>query len=86
MREIYYQIIIGSEEAENYAEYMLKNENELSPIINKYRNKSRKARYLDFNQGVDGRKINDENMEQLARLAIKPLRIAFDDIRLKDKY
>ena len=25
-------------------------------------------------------------MEQLARLAIKPLRIAFDDIRLKDKY
>ena len=45
-----------------------------------------KARYLDFNQGVDGRKINDENMEQLARLAIHPLRIAFDDIKLKDVY
>lgn len=32
------------------------------------------------------RKINDDNMTQLARLAIKPLRIAFDDIKLKDTY
>lgn len=48
--------------------------------------KTPKARYLDFNQGVDGRKINDDNMTQLARLAIKPLRIAFDDIKLKDTY
>ena len=84
--ETFFQIVLGAEETDNYAEYMLEHEDELSPIINKYRNKSRKARYLDFNQGVDGRKINDDNMEQLARLAIKPLRIAFDDIRLKDKY
>lgn len=28
----------------------------------------------------------DDNMTQLARLAIRPLRIAFDDIKLKDKY
>lgn len=48
--------------------------------------KTKKARYLDFNQGVDGRKINDENMAQLARLAIRPLRIAFDNIALKDIY
>jgi len=34
----------------------------------------------------DGRRINDENMAQLARLAIRPLRIAFDDIKLKDVY
>ena len=51
-----------------------------------YRSKAKKARYLDFNQGVDGRKINDENMTQLARLAIKPLCIAFDDIHLAEKY
>lgn len=85
-RNIYLQVVIGAEETDNYADYMLEHEDELSPIINKYRSKTCKARYLDFNQGVDGRKINDENMEQLARLAIKPLRIAFDDIRLKDKY
>lgn len=59
---------------------MLEHEAELTPIIEKYCSKTAKSRYLDFNQGVDGRKINDENMAQLARLAIKPLRIAFDDI------
>lgn len=86
MLETFLQIVIGAEDAEDYAQYMLDNDKKLSPIIEKYRNKAQKARYLDFNQGVDGRKINDENMEQLARLAIRPLRIAFDDIRLKDVY
>lgn len=86
MLETFLQIVIGAEDAENYAEYMLAHETELSPIIEKYRRKASKARYLDFNQGVDGRKINDENMEQLARLAIRPLRIAFDDIKLKETY
>ncbi len=84
--DTFLQIVIGAEDAEDYAEYMLMHEGELSPIVEKYRRKTKKARYLDFNQGVDGRKINDWNMEQLARLAIRPLRIAFDDIHLKDTY
>ena len=84
--DTFLQIVIGAEEAEDYAGYMLKHEDELSSIVEKYRSKTPKARYLDFNQGVDGRKINDDNMTQLARLAIKPLRIAFDDIKLKDTY
>lgn len=86
MLETFLKVVINAEDAEDYAQYMLEHEEELSPIIEKYRNKAKKARYLDFNQGVDGRKINDENMEQLARLAIRPLRIAFDDIHLKDVY
>ena len=86
MLEKFLQIVIGAEDVACYADYMLEHEQELSPIVEKYRSKSAKARYLDFNQGVDGRKINDTNMAQLARLAIKPLRIAFDDIKLKDKY
>lgn len=84
--DTFLQIVIGAEDAEDYAGYMLEHEYELSPIVEKYRSKAPKARYLDFNQGVDGRKINDDNMTQLARLAIKPLRIAFDDIKLKDTY
>lgn len=86
MLDTFLQIIIESEDTEDYAEYMLEHEKELTPIVEKYRSKTPKARYLDFNQGVDGRKINDDNMTQLARLAIKPLRIAFDDIKLKDTY
>lgn len=86
MLDTFLQIVIGAEDADDYASYMLEHEEELTPIIEKYRSKTKKARYLDFNQGVDGRKINDENMAQLARLAIKPLRIAFDDIHLAEKY
>lgn len=86
MLETFLQIVIGAEDAVDYAQYMLDHDKELSPIIEKYRNKAKKARYLDFNQGVDARKVNDETMEQLARLAIRPLRIAFDDIHLKDVY
>lgn len=76
MLDTFLKVVIGAEEAENYAEYMLEHEAELSPIIEKYRSKAAKARYL-FQSSVDGRKINDENMTQLARLAIRPLRIAF---------
>lgn len=86
MLDKFLEIVIASEDVDNYAEYMLAHDAELSPIIEKYRNKSARARYLDFNQGVDGRRINDENMTQIARLAIRPLRIAFDDIKLKDIY
>ena len=77
MLDVFLQIVIGAEDAENFAEYMLEHEAELTPIIEKYRNKTPKARYLDFNQGVDGLYVY---------LLIRPLRIAFDDIKLKDKY
>lgn len=45
-----------------------------------------KHRYLDFNQGIDLRLLTKEKMKRLAELPINPLRIAFDDIKLKDKY
>lgn len=43
-------------------------------------------RYIDFNQGVDARLLNEENMELLSQLALKPLRIAFDNIKLEKLY
>ena len=84
--ERFLQILIDSESVEDYAQYMLDHEADLCPIVEKYRNKSNVHRYIDFNQGVDGRKINDQTMYQLSRLAIKPLRIAFDHIELTDIY
>jgi len=45
-----------------------------------------KLRYVDFNQGVDLRKITKEKMKLLSEIAIRPLRIAFDDIKYKDQY
>lgn len=49
----------------------------------KFRNR---LRYVDFNQGVDARLLTDEKMKLLSEIAIKPLRIAFDDIKLKNLY
>ena len=37
-----------------------------------------RVRYIDFNQGVDARLINDSKMKKLAEVNIRPLRIAFD--------
>lgn len=36
------------------------------------------VRYVDFNQGVDARLITEANMQKLAEINIRPLRIAFD--------
>ena len=45
-----------------------------------------RLRYIDFNQGVDVRLLTEEKMRLLSELAIKPLRIAFDDIKSKRLY
>ena len=59
---------------------MLEAYEELKDIYAKHFKPSPKIRYVDFNQGVDARLFNEDNVAQLARIAIKPLRIAFDDI------
>lgn len=67
-------------------EALLKAYEELKDIYAKHFKPSPKIRYVDFNQGVDARLFNEDNVAQLARIAIKPLRIAFDDIRTRPAY
>jgi len=43
-------------------------------------------RSIDFNQGLDARLLTEEKMNLLSQLPIDPLRIAFDDIKLKKLY
>ncbi|TAL33999.1 MAG: cobalamin-binding domain-containing protein [Spirochaetes bacterium] len=45
-----------------------------------------KQRHVDFNQGVDARRIDEKNIHTLAKIAINPLRIAFDSIKLESVY
>lgn len=53
----------------------------LAGLYEKHRSKMPKQRYVDFNQGVDARKFTLENVELLSQIPIRPLRIAFDDIK-----
>lgn len=43
-------------------------------------------RIVDFNQGVDARHFTERKAEMLSKIAISPLRIAFDWISVKDEY
>lgn len=59
---------------------------ELSELFEKYRDKSPKRRYVDFNQGTDARYVTEENMKLMSEIPLNPLRIAFDYIGIKKQY
>ena len=59
---------------------------EIKPYYDKHFYKGLKQRYVDFNQGVDARLFTAEKARLLASVAIRPLRIAFDDIKTRPAY
>lgn len=79
-----------------FIEEVLENKNVLNEIndrfetinfwIEKYKDKRPKLRYVDFNQGLDGRLLTDEKMAIISELPLKPIRIAFDKLSEKDNY
>ena len=58
----------------------------LKPIYEKHFKATPRQRYVDFNQGVDARLFNEDNVKLLASIAIRPLRIAFDDLKSRPSY
>lgn len=59
---------------------------EIKDIYKHHQHPVPRARYVDFNQGVDARLFTEDIVEQLSRIAIRPLRIAFDDIKTFPSY
>lgn len=59
---------------------------ELKDIYEKFRLKLPRLRYVDFNQGTDARYVTEEIMQKMSEIPIRPLRLAFDYIGIKDKY
>ena len=58
-----------------------------APFFQKrYSNIKGKQRFIDFNQGVDARLFTEDIVSALSGIAIRPLRIAFDDIKTTDSY
>ena len=59
---------------------------EIKPYYEKHFHPVLKQRYVDFNQGVDARLFTEEKAHLLSSIAIRPLRIAFDDIKTRPAY
>lgn len=47
---------------------------------------NRRMRCVDFNQGIDPRLLTPQKAGLLSRIALRPMRLAFDTIKLKDLY
>src|ERR1017187_200787 len=58
----------------------------IAPYYEKYRAKSSRKRYVDFNHGTDARYVTDDILKLMSAIPIRPLRIAFDYIGIKKKY
>lgn len=48
--------------------------------------KTKKKRIVDFNQGLDARLLTEKKMQRLAEIPLEPMRLAFDDIKLRPFY
>lgn len=59
---------------------------ELKDIYAKHFRPGQKLRFVDFNQGVDARLFNEHKVKLLSSIAIRPLRIAFDDLKTLKAY
>jgi len=55
-------------------------------LHDKHIKQSERIRFLDFNQGLDGRLASSDKMAKVSETAIRPLRIAFDHWSMKDTY
>ena len=56
------------------------------PLYEQHFKPTKRRRSVDFNQGLDARLMTDAKMAKLAEINIRPLRIAFDNLRDKDVY
>ena len=66
-------------------QYLLTNSNQIT-IFFDHHFYQKITRYVDFNQGLDARLFNEAKAQFLSRLALKPCRIAFDQLSLQGEY
>lgn len=78
--KIYNEIILLIDSSEDKWAILQKYESEITSLVEKYRNKTRMIRYVDFNQGIDARLIDADNAKILSHIPIRPFRLAYDGI------
>lgn len=65
---------------------VLKYKDILTEILGHYHKPVGRRRCVDFNQGMDARQLNEDNMKILSRIPIEPFRLAFDSIKYTEIY
>lgn len=68
-----------------FIEELLKEKNYLAEFFDRYHYHKIK-RFVDFNQGLDARLFSEEKAKVMAKIAVRPCRIAFDHIETQDTY
>lgn len=81
-----YQSIVDKIDTGNVVNIVLEYRDILIEITDKYRFKKPLQRYVDFNQGADARLLTSKKMKILSEIAIKPFRLAYDDIEASEAY
>jgi hypothetical protein len=59
---------------------------EIKDIYKKHFHPAPRQHYVDFNQGVDARLFTEKKVELLSKINVRPLRIAFDDMKIQPQY
>lgn len=81
-RETNFLLSVASASKEKIFEF----DDYVRPLFDKYFKRKSLVRYVDFNQGLDARLIDEHKMARLAELNIRPMRIAFDHIEQREIY
>ena len=84
--EKYHEILNQIINADDKYTIIQKNQDTLLEILGFYYKPVGRKRYVDFNQGIDARQLTQEKMEVLARVPIKPFRLAYDNIKYTSIY
>lgn len=76
---------IDAHDDASFIRYLKDHQEYIEDFYSRY-NYHKIKRYVDFNQGLDARLLTKDRAHLLSRLAVKPCRIAFDDLTTKNEY
>jgi hypothetical protein len=78
------EYVVSNDDA-SFINYLIEQHKYVVDFFERY-NYHKIKRFVDFNQGLDARLLTEEKARLLSRLAVKPCRIAFDDLKTRDDY
>jgi hypothetical protein len=82
----YLSVIESIKSSDNVMNALDEHSEYLENIFDKYSSNTKMVRYVDFNQGIDARKIDAQIIRELAKIPINPFRLAYDKVEDMETY